>query len=140
VRGNLVYLYAALRALAAWRPARFTLTIAGERETLAGYTVAAANNRAYGGGMFLAPAAELDDGRLDVVSVADVGKLRFLANLPKVFKGAHVANDEVVVRRVEEVTVEADRPFAVYGDGEHLTDLPATFRVLPRSLRVIAPA
>ena len=38
--------------------------------------------------MFVAPDAELDDGLLDVVTRGDVGKLRFLANLPKVFKGA----------------------------------------------------
>ena len=31
VRGNAVYLYAALRALAAWKPARFAVTVDGER-------------------------------------------------------------------------------------------------------------
>ena len=64
-----------------------------------GYTVAAANNKAYGGGMFVAPDAELDDGELDVVMIGEVGKLRFLANLPKVFKGTHVEQDEVQVFR-----------------------------------------
>jgi diacylglycerol kinase family enzyme len=34
VRGRLVYLYAALRALAAWKPARFTLVLDGERREL----------------------------------------------------------------------------------------------------------
>jgi diacylglycerol kinase family enzyme len=37
------------------------------------------------------------------------------------------------------VRVEADRPFAVYADGDHLTDLPATVRVLPGALQVIGP-
>jgi YegS/Rv2252/BmrU family lipid kinase len=139
VPGRLVYVYAALRALAAWRPANFDLVLDGAPRRVSGYTAAVANGRAYGGGMLLAPGAELDDGLLDVVTVADVGKLRFLANLPKVFKGRHTDNDEVEVHRAAEVTVEADRPFAVYGDGDHLTDLPATFRVLRRALRVIAP-
>ena len=44
-RGNLVYLYAALRALAAWKPARFTVTVDGERHELSGYSVAVANSR-----------------------------------------------------------------------------------------------
>jgi YegS/Rv2252/BmrU family lipid kinase len=139
VRGNLVYLYAALRALAAWRPARFELTLDGERRGFAGYSVAAANNKAYGGGMFLAPDAELDDGRLDVVCVGEVGKLRALANLPKVYKGRHVDNDYVTVLRARTVEIAADRPFAVYADGDHLADLPATVTVLPRALDVIAP-
>ncbi len=139
IRGNLVYAYAALRALASWKPARFTLTLDGERRQFSGYSVAAANSRAYGGGMFIAPDAELDDGLLDVVTTGETGKLRFLANLPKVFEGKHVENEEVTVARAREVSIEADRPFAVYADGDHLADLPATVRVLPRSLRVIAP-
>ncbi len=139
VKGNLVYLYAALRALAAWKPARFEVTVDGERLQFTGFAVAAANNKAYGGGMFLAPDAKLDDGMLDVVWTRDVSKLRFLANLPKVFKGRHVDNPEVTVLRGSEVEIRANRPFAVYADGDHLADLPATVRVLPRALNVIAP-
>lgn len=139
VKGRLVYLYAALRALAAWRPARFELTLGGDPLRFTGFSVAAANNKAYGGGMFLAPDAELDDGELDVVYVTHVGKLRALANLPKVFKGRHVEDDYVHVLRTAEVRISADRRFAVYADGDHLADLPATVRVLPRALNVIAP-
>ncbi len=138
-KGNLVYLYAALRALAAWKPARFVVTLDGTRHEVTGYAVAVANSKAYGGGMFLAPDAELDDGRLDVVHTGNVSKLRFLVNLPKVFKGRHIENDEVAVLRASEVEIAADRPFAVYADGDHLADLPASIRVLPRALDVIAP-
>lgn len=137
IKGRLVYAYAALRALAAWKPATFVLTLDGERREFRGYSVAAANSRAYGGGMFIAPDAELDDGLLDVVTTAEVGKLRFLANLPQVFEGEHVDNDEVTVSRAAELRIEADRPFAVYADGDHVADLPATVRVLSRALCVI---
>jgi YegS/Rv2252/BmrU family lipid kinase len=140
MKGPLVYAYAALRALLAWRPARFTLTAGGERRELTGYSVAAANSRAYGGGMFLAPEAELDDGLLDVVTTGEVSKLRFLRNLPSVFKGEHLDQEEVECFRTAELRIEADRPFGVYADGEHITDLPVTVRVLPAALRVIAPA
>jgi YegS/Rv2252/BmrU family lipid kinase len=139
VRGNLVYLYAALRALAAWKPARFELELDGEHHEVTGYAVAVANSKAYGGGMFIAPDAELDDGALDVVWTRQVGKLRFLSQLPKVFKGTHVANPEVSVHRAAEVKVSADRPFAVYADGDHITDLPATVTLLPKALELIAP-
>lgn len=139
VRGNLVYALAAMRALIAWKPVRFTVRVGDERLRFTGYSVSAANSRAYGGGMFVAPDADLDDGRLDLVMVGEASKLRFLSNLPKVFKGTHVENDEVHVTRAREVEVSASRPLAVYADGEHLTDLPATIRVLPQALGVIAP-
>lgn len=140
VRGNLVYAYAALRALIGWRPLDFELKLDGRAGTERGYCISVANSRAYGGGMFVAPDAELDDGMLDVVSIGEVGKLRFVANLPKVFKGTHVEDDEVTVERAAMVEISADRPVEVYADGEHLADLPATFTVLPRALRMIAPA
>ena len=140
IQGNLVYLYAGLRALAAWKPAHFVVIVDGERHALTGYTIAAANNKAYGGGMFLAPDALLDDGKLDVVITGQIGKLRFLFNLPKVFKGTHVDEEGVTVLRGAEVRIEADREFAVFADGDHLTDTPATVRVLDQALGVIAPA
>ena len=139
LRGPLVYAYAALRALAAWKPATFTLELEGGTERVTGYTVAAANSKAYGGGMIAAPEAELDDGLLDVGATGNVGKLRFIRGLTQLFKGEHLATLEVKLWRVAEVRIEADRPFSVYADGDPVTELPATIRVLPGALRVIVP-
>jgi YegS/Rv2252/BmrU family lipid kinase len=140
LRGNLVYAYAGVRTLLGWRPARFTLALGGRRERVSGYSVSVANSKAFGGGMFIAPDADLEDGEFDVVVVGEVGKLRFLGNLPKVFKGTHVEEDEVRVFRTSRLELSASRPFPVYADGEHLTELPAKLRVLPRALSVIVPA
>jgi YegS/Rv2252/BmrU family lipid kinase len=139
VRGNLVYAYAALKALAAWKPARFEVLVDGERHEVTGYTVAVANSKAYGGGMYLAPHAELDDGQLDVILSGRSSKLHFLRSLPKVFKGTHLDEPSVTVLKGATVEVRADRPFVMYADGDPLADLPATVRVSPRALRVIVP-
>jgi len=139
LRGNLVYAWAALRALARWKTVRFTVRVDEERIRFAGYSVSAANSRAYGGGMFIAPDADLADGEFDIVTIGEVGKLKFLSNLPKVFKGTHVEEDEVRVFRAPHLELSASRPLAVYADGEHLTDLPASLRLLPRALSVLAP-
>jgi YegS/Rv2252/BmrU family lipid kinase len=139
LRGNLVYAYAGIRTLVGWKPARFTVRVGEERLRFTGYSVSAANSRAYGGGMMLAPDADLSDGEFDVVAVGEVGKLRFVSNLPKVFKGTHVEEDEVSVFRASRLELSASRPFAVYADGEHITDLPVSLRLLPRALRVLVP-
>lgn len=139
LRGNLVYAYGALRALLGWKPVRFTIRVDDERVRFTGYSVSAANNRAYGGGMFIAPDADLSDGEFDIVTIGEVSKLRFLGNLPKVFKGTHVDEDEVRVFRASHLELSASRPLEVYADGEHLTDLPASLRLLPRALSVLAP-
>ena len=139
LRGNLVYAYSGIRTLLGWKPARFTISVGEQRERFTGYSVSVANSKAFGGGMFIAPDADLGDGEFDVVTVGEVGKLRFLGNLPKVFKGTHVEEDEVRVFRARRLELSASRDFPVYADGEHLTDLPASLRVLPRALSVIVP-
>ena len=140
--GNLVYAYGALRALAAWKPARFEIELdpPGEVHRFTGFSIAAANSRAYGGGMFLAPEARLDDGQLDIVVSERVSKARFLANLPRVFKGTHVELPECHVFRARTVRISADRPFALYADGDPIGDLPAVVQAVPGALQVLLPA
>jgi len=140
IKGTMVYAYAALRALVSWKPARFAVTDGGVQKRFSGYTVAIANNAYYGGGMKVAPDADLADGQLDVVVITEVGKFRFLANLPKVFKGTHVNEEEVVQTwKASSIEVKASRPFTVYADGDPLTELPARIRVLPAALEMIVP-
>ena len=139
VRGNLVYVYAALRALAGWSPAEFVVTVDGDRHELSGYSVAVANSRAYGGGIFMAPQAELDDGLLDVVAAGRASKLKFLRTLPKVFKGEHIADPDVQTLRGAVVELAADRPFEIYADGDPIGAVPARVSVEPRCLSVIVP-
>jgi YegS/Rv2252/BmrU family lipid kinase len=139
VKGNLVYLYAALRALAGWKHARFRVTVDGREYEVVGYSVAVGNSKAYGGGMFVFPHAKLDDGLLDIVTVAEHGKLRWLATVPKVFKGTHVDSPYGKFDTGELVKVVADRPFTVYADGDPIAELPLEVTVDKASLRVIVP-
>jgi YegS/Rv2252/BmrU family lipid kinase len=140
--GALVYAYGALRTLLSWRPAEFDVELGanGERHAFSGYSVAAANSRAYGGGMMLAPGAMLDDGMLDVVAIEHVGRLRFLMNLPRVFRGSHVGLPTVTVFRAAEVEVSADRRFVVYADGDPIGELPVRVSALPAAITMLVPA
>jgi YegS/Rv2252/BmrU family lipid kinase len=139
LRGNLVYAYSMPRTLIGWRPARFAIAVGEERKRLSGYFVAVANNSVYGGGMWIAPDAEIDDGEFDVVTIGESSKLRFLLGLKDVLKGAHLRKEEVSVFRTPRLELDASRPFPVYADGDHLTDLPVRLRVLPRSLSILIP-
>ena len=140
VPGKLVYPYAAVRALAGWRAASFDVSIDGREHRLTGYSVAVANSGTYGGGMLLVPHAELDDGRLDVLMIAAQPKLRLLLRFPRVFRGRHVGDPKVSFHSAEVVELRADRALTVYADGDPIGELPATVRVAPRCLRVVAPA
>jgi YegS/Rv2252/BmrU family lipid kinase len=137
--GTQVYAYAALRALPTWKPARWEVTVDGAEHPFSGYAVAVANSGVFGGGMWLVPDAELDDGLLDVAMTGDRSKTAYLRALNKVFKGTHVEEPGFTILRGREITFRADRPFVSYADGDPVASLPVTVRVLPRALRVIAP-
>ena len=140
--GGLVYAYGALRALAAWRPARFEIELdpPGERHSFTGYSVGAANSRAYGGGMRAAPDAMLDDGLLEIVVLESVGKLAFLTRiLPRVFSGAHVREPSVHVFRARALALSADRPFTMYADGDPIGELPVRVSALAGAVRMLVP-
>jgi len=138
--GNLVYTYGALRALAAWKHAGYEVVVDGTAHAFSGWSVACANSKAYGGGMYLAPDADLHDGLLDVVFCDAMSKARFLRLLPTVFKGEHVKLPEVHVLRGAEVRISADRPFTVYADGDPIAELPCTVRAIPNAIKVLLPA
>jgi YegS/Rv2252/BmrU family lipid kinase len=141
VRGNQVYAYAAVRALLSWRPATFTISLdGGPSRQFTGYSVAAANGSTFGGGMRLAPDASITDGQLDVVTIADMSRLRYLRLLPTAFTGAHVNQPVVDIRRARQLEIAADRPFTVYADGDPIAELPVTVSVVPAAVRVLVPA
>jgi YegS/Rv2252/BmrU family lipid kinase len=137
--GELVYVYATLRALRGWRNARWQVVIDGDAQSFTGYSVAVANSGVFGGGMYLVPDASLDDGQLDVVLIGECPKRRYLSSLPKVFKGTHVASEHITFLRGREVAFHADRPFRAYADGDPIAELPVTIRVVPRALKVLVP-
>ena len=132
------YVGAVLAELVVGRTAQFRLSLDGEVTEPRGWLVAVANGPSYGGGMLVAPRASLADGLLEVIVIADIGKLEFLRTFPKVFSGRHVEHPAVAVHRAAHVELDADRPLAVYADGEPAGTLPATFTVRPAAIAVLA--
>ncbi|WP_148615322.1 diacylglycerol kinase family protein [Nocardioides rubriscoriae] len=142
---QLQYPYAAVRAIAGYRPARFRVSVDGEERTYAAANVVVANSGYYGKGMKIAPDARLDDGVLDVVVIEAASRLSLMRSLPKVYDGGHVALPQVTVLRGRRVEVAADarQPVPVGGDGEPLGVLPglagepAVVEVLASALAVV---
>ncbi|WAB83869.1 diacylglycerol kinase family protein [Microcella daejeonensis] len=136
-RGRSRYTIALLVELLRLRPIDYRLVLDGVEHRERGVLVAIANNRSFGGGMLVAPDAQLDDGLLDVVVVRPLGRLAFLRIYPRVFAGTHVSDPRVVVHRAARVRIEAQGVVA-YADGERIGPLPLDIAVEPGALRVLA--
>lgn len=142
---RLQYPYAAVRAIAGYRPARYRVTVDGATRDYEAATVVVAGSAYYGKGMKIAPDAVVDDGMLDVVVIEAASKLSLVRSLPRVYDGSHVHLPQVTVLRGRRVEVAADgrHPVPVGGDGEPLGVLPglagepAVVEVLPAALAVV---
>jgi diacylglycerol kinase (ATP) len=100
-------------------------------------SVIVCNGRYLGGGMFVAPEASLDDGLFDVVVLGNLNKLEVVANVPRVYKGTHLTHPKVSFCRAREVHVESQERMFLQAEGELIGEAPATFRVIPRALKVL---
>lgn len=136
-RGRSRYTIALLIELVKLRPIAYTLTLDGVVHHEKALLVAVANNLSFGGGMKVAPDAQLDDGLFDVVLVRPLGRLAFLRIYPRVFAGTHVTDPRVVVYRAASVRVEAEGVVA-YADGERIAPLPVDITMDAGGLRVVA--
>jgi diacylglycerol kinase (ATP) len=142
-RGSVVYVLAVLRTLATYRPVPLRVTVDGAPHEARVWLAAVGNGRYYAGGMMIAPAAEVDDGELDVCVVGSVSRLEFLLRFPRVFRGTHPTVDGVDTYRgrvVELDPVTGGSGLEVWASGERVGPLPARAEAVPGALRVLVPA
>lgn len=142
--GEVAFALGAARTILEHRAAATCLRIDDKRVHEGATTlIAISNGRYFGGGMRIAPAASLDDGRLDVVVGPAFSRTRLLFDLlPRLYRGAHVSDPRIDVHRARRIELEPlgdAQPASVEADGELLGTLPALFEIEPGALRVLAP-
>jgi diacylglycerol kinase (ATP) len=140
VHSTLAYLRGALGGLLSYRAPRFHIYVNGElieRRLLVAFV---ANAQACGNGMQVAPDARVNDGLLDLVMIDDVGPLRALLKIAKLYRRT-ILEDPIVRRiRAETIRIEAEPPADVEAEGQIAGQLPAVFAVLYGDLRVTVPS
>ena len=143
LRGRGGYILGALAALRTFSAQRFVIEAQQATSPIGidepGLMVAFANGPAYGGGLRIAPAADLADGQLDICFIRQMEKARLLWLLPRVFLGRHVSLPEVEYFKASRLRIETGVPLDVYADGEFVCRTPVEVSIVPRALRVIAP-
>lgn len=100
---------------------------------------AIANATSYGGGMLVAPQAQLDDGQFDICLIGEARRGEFLRAFPRVFKGTHISHPKVSMLRGRVITLHSEPPLPVLVDGDVRGTTPVRFWIEPKTLRVRAP-
>ena len=98
-----------------------------------------ANTSTYGGGMKIAPHAQMDDGQLDVCVIGGVDPFKLACMFPTVYFGRHLRIREVSYFQAERLRAETEAPLDVYADGEYVCRTPVEVGVLRGALKVLTP-
>lgn len=96
------------------------------------------NSRYTANEMLMAPGANIQDGRADLVQVGPMGRLELLRAFPTIFKGTHVELAKVNARQAQEVWFEGETRVHTMIDGEIVEIVPRRIEVLHQALEIIA--
>lgn len=95
-----------------------------------------ANGRYFGGGMHVAPNAQPDDGRFDVIVLGDISLARNLASMRRIYQGTHLGQPQVSTDYARRVEVQSAERVLIDMDGEMPGMLPAVIELLPAAINL----
>lgn len=138
---RLAYIVSAVKALPELTQYQLRLQIDDQPAVeLQAYNLAIANAKFAGGGIPIAPEADVADGLLDVVVFATGPLPKMAAVATKAWRGNHLEDEHVLYWRARKARIWSEPPFDLNVDGEEIGSPPAEFEVLPQALRfVIGP-
>lgn len=139
--GPLSYALAAVAVLLRKPPVEFTLSPDGSPTAPGRYLlVSCTSGPTFGARMRIAPGARIDDGALDLVTVAAMPRARALRLFPRVYRGTHLRHPAVARRPLHHLVIAPvdPGPISFELDGElHHGYPPLALTVCPGALRAL---
>ena len=133
--GKASFMIGTARALMRYRNQKIRLRVDETfDEEIRANLVAVANGRFFGGGMMIAPEAEVDDGLFDIVIIGDVSRFELARNNSRVYKGTHLSLPKMRHLRGRKVIADSPERVLIDMDGEQPGSLPCSFDILPGAL------
>ena len=139
--GFLSFLFGSLMALIQYRNKRVCFSVDGgdaTEEVLNSLIVA--NGQYFGGGMWIAPEASIDDGLFDVVILGNYNLFGSLLKFPRIYRGSHLKLSGVRSFTAKKIEVTSSERVLLDVDGEQPGMAPVTFEILSGALNLVVPA
>lgn len=135
--GKVSFMWGSFKAMTKYKDQRVRLTIDEKPlEEVMVTTLSVANGKFFGGGMKVAPDADVSDGLFDVVIWSGYGLKDFVVKSAGIYSGAHVKWKGTRVVRAKKVVAESDEKVLIDCDGEQPGMLPCTMTILPAAIRL----
>ncbi|MFO0597573.1 MAG: diacylglycerol kinase family protein [Myxococcaceae bacterium] len=108
----------------------------GEPEAMKITTFSVANGKYFGGGMKVAPEADVSDGIFDITVWSGYGLWDFVVKSQGVYSGAHVKWKGTRTLKAKKVFADSEARVLIDCDGEQPGTLPCTMTILPGAIRL----
>lgn len=100
-------------------------------------SVIIANGQYFGGGMQVAPHAQMDDGVFEIVILGNLNKLELIKSFPTIYKGTHVNNKKVKFYSGNRVIVKCSEKALIEIDGEQPGTNDAEFELVKNGIKIL---
>ena len=112
------------------------ITIDGVEQNWDNVFVIISNSKYTGGNYLIAPRAEVDDGKLDLIVLNKLKRIHLLQTFPKIFDGSHVDTPYVDYIQAKTIKLETKEPKVLSPDGEIYGEFPVTVSCVSGALKV----
>lgn len=140
-RGSLTYLKNTIEEYLSYRPEPYELSIDHQTLCERAFLVACANASQYGNNAFIAPHANVQDGRMDVTILSPFTPLDIAPLAIQLFTKQIDRNSKIKTMKAREVTIIRQKPGVMHLDGEPvMAESRIDITVDPHALKVLAPS
>jgi YegS/Rv2252/BmrU family lipid kinase len=136
--GSLLYLYNIFYSLVRYRSKKAVIEIDGTSLRRKIFSLNVGIGKYNGGGMIQVPHAIANDGLYSITLIKRIGKLNVIANIGRLYNGTIVKHSKVETYMAKSLAIDGSSLLKVETDGESLGHAPASFSIIPRSVRVIS--
>jgi YegS/Rv2252/BmrU family lipid kinase len=136
VFGHLSYILGVLYRTVFLKAYPLTFEIDGKRYERENVFAEISNSRYTGKDFLMAPAASIDDGKLDLTLLNKLTRIKLLQCLPKIFTGGHVKMKEVECFKAAKIIIRTDPPKSLTPDGQLTGSTPIEVECLARAIEV----
>ncbi|MGB3515242.1 MAG: YegS/Rv2252/BmrU family lipid kinase [Elainellaceae cyanobacterium] len=97
------------------------------------------NSSRYGVEFSLAPHAQMDDGKLDLIYMDKPSKWEHLRQFFAAMRGKHLPHARLKMYQTTAVEVSSYRPLDVHADGEYIGTTPVMVAIIPQAIAICVP-
>lgn len=138
LKGFLAFLIGAMLTILKYRNKTIKLEIDGElvrNERI--NSVIVANAKYFGGGMYISPNSEVNDGLLDIIVIGDFKTLELIRDFHLIYNGKHLTHQKIRHYKARKVKITSEPVALLEFDGEQQGTTPAEFEIIGQAVQVL---